>query len=613
MKRIFRRAFALLRGGWKALFLFEILFRLFSALVAFPACQWLFNSCLRWTGLNYLTAENLGAFLRDPVMLLCSAAILIAFALTSTIELTGLITALHAARLGSALGIFQLIREGLRDAARVLRPANLPLLLCTAFLIPLTQLPASTSPLRLIHLPWSALVQYALSPPYVFAVAGYLAAALAMTASAMCAFHRYTLEDENCLPAIRGALRMGRGLRLRRLGGLLLWVALACAAVFGVSALISAGLDRAAAALTDDLNLQYRIRLPFNIILSFVRSALPPIAAYAYISAVYYAEKARGGEPVPGQALPRLKNARRFNAITFYITAALCIAVVCFYDTALRPALVRMDALAYIPGTPALVVAHRGYAAEADENTITAFQNAIALGVDYVELDVQQTADGVVIVAHDSTFRRVFGDARRVWETNYDEVRELSSPLTGECPPTLYEVLTLCDPQANFLIELKNNGHNPDLAQAVYDILAEYGCLDRCVIQSSSYRMLREFKALSPSTRCGYILSFALGEYATLSAVDFFSIDYDFINESVVSELHRQGKAVFVWTVNDQSRMERLISLHVDGIITDNAPLAKTVLLEAGEGPIDELLLEPIDDMLEPIDGLFPESAAPGT
>ena len=123
--------------------------------------------------------------------------------------------------------------------------------------------------------------------------------------------------------------------------------------------------------MTDDLNLQYRIRLPFNIILSFVRSALPPIAAYAYISAVYYAEKARGGEPVPGQALPRLKNARRFNAITFYITAALCIAVVCFYDTALRPALVRMDALAYIPGTPALVVAHRGYAAEADENTIT--------------------------------------------------------------------------------------------------------------------------------------------------------------------------------------------------------------------------------------------------
>ena len=70
---------------------------------------------------------------------------------------------------------------------------------------------------------------------------------------------------------------------------------------------------------------------------------------------------------------------------------------------------------------------------------------------------------------------------------------------------------------------------------------------------------------------------------------------------------------MFVWTVNDQSRMERLISLHVDGIITDNAPLAKTVLLEAGEGPIDELLLEPIDDMLEPIDGLFPESAAPGT
>ena len=89
MKGILKRAFSLVRGGWKTLFLFEILFRLFAAFIVFPACQWLFNSCLRWTGLNYLTAENLGRFLTDPLMLACSAAILVAFALTTTIEVTG--------------------------------------------------------------------------------------------------------------------------------------------------------------------------------------------------------------------------------------------------------------------------------------------------------------------------------------------------------------------------------------------------------------------------------------------------------------------------------------------------------------------------------------------
>lgn len=601
MKGILRRAFSLVRGGWKTLFLFEILFRLFAAFIVFPACQWLFNSCLRWTGLNYLTAENLGRFLTDPLMLACSAAILVAFALTTTIEVTGLVTCLHAAELHGTPTIVQLIREGLRDAARILRPRNLLLLLFMAFLVPIAQLPTNTSPLRLIHLPWRALAEYALSFPYVFAVAAYLAAALAAVGLAMCAFQYYALENRDAGPAVRKALGMSRGVRLRGLCGLIAWVAVVCAAVFGGSALLTAGLEALIGWIADDLNAQYRIMLPFNIVLSFVKSALPSVAAYAYISAVYYCRKARMGEPVPAQTLPVRKNARRMNAVTFYAVAALCVAAVVLYDTALRPALVRMNALEYVAGSSTLVVAHRGYTEEADENTITAFRAAIDLGVDYVELDVQQTADGVVVVTHDNTFRRVFGVDRFVWEMNYEEVRELSSPLTGECPPTLYEVLTLCDPTANFLIELKNNGHNPDLASAVYEILAECQCLDRCAIQSPSYRMLREFKQLSPDTRCGYILSFALGEYATLSAADFFSIDYDFTNESVVNMLHRQDKDVFVWTVNDEARMERLISLGVDGIITDNAPLAKTLLLATDVSPLDEILAEPLEAVVAPV------------
>ena len=597
MKGILSRALSLVRRGWKTLFLFEILFRLFSAFAVFPACQWLFNACLRWTGLNYLTAENAGQFLADPRMLACSAAILVAFALTTTIEITGLITCLHAAARNDTPTIFQLIREGLRDAGRILRPKNLPLLLFMAFLVPIAQLPTNVSPLRLIHLPWRALAEYALSFPYILAVAAYLAAAMAAVGSAMCVFHCYALENLDVRPAERSALRMSRGIRLRGLCGLLLWIAAVCCAVFGGAALLSAGLERAISWISDDLNVQYRVFLPFNVALSFVKSALPSIAAYAYISAVYYRRKERAGEPLPPQALPNRPNARRFNAAVFYAVAALCVAGAVLYDTALRPALVRMDALDYVAGPSTLVVAHRGYAAEADENTLSAFRAAIDLGVDYVELDVQQTSDGVVVVAHDNTFRRVFGDDRYVWETTYDEVSELSSPLTGECPPTLYEALTLCDPSANFLIELKNNGHNPGLAQAVYDILEECQCLDRCAIQSSSYRMLREFKRLSPDTRCGYILSFALGAYATLGDADFFSIDFDFVDERVVSMIHRQGKDVFVWTVNDTARMEALIALGVDGIITDDAPLAKTMLLDSDVSPLDELLVEPLESI----------------
>ena len=593
-----RRAYALLRRSWKTLILFELLFRFFSTYLVFPACRWLFNSCLRITGFNCLTADNLLRILSNPVMIACFAVILLLFSLCTIIEISCLITCLHSSEVDSTLGIFQLIFEGLRDSIRLLHPQNLPLLLVTALLIPITQLPTSTSPLRLINLPWKSLADYALQFPYILLIIAYLAGGLLFFACAMCIYHCYVLEDLSASKALSGAVRLNRGRRISRLIRLATLMAITCTVVFGGSALILRGLGRLIPCFTDDLNLQYRIRLPFDALFSFIKSSVPPMISYACISAVYYEGKRALKEPLPGQALPYRKNAAHFNAIVFYIAITVAALCVLLYDTVLRPALVRFDALEYVMDSPTLVIAHRGYFTDSDENTLSAFQSAIELGVDYVELDVQQTADGVVIVNHDSTFRRVFGSSRKVWEATYDEVRALSAPNSGECPPTLYEVLTLCDPQANLLIELKSNGHNPNLAQAVYDILDEYQCLDRCIIQSTSYRMLSDFKALAPDVRCGYILSFALGQYASLPAADFFSIDASFINEDVVTAIHRTGKDLYAWTVNDEALMRKMQSLGVDGIITDDAPLAKATLLSLNSSPLDELITGQLEEVL---------------
>ena len=107
---------------------------------------------------------------------------------------------------------------------------------------------------------------------------------------------------------------------------------------------------------------------------------------------------------------------------------------------------------------------------------------------------------------------------------------------------------------------------------------------------------------MAPDVRCGYILSFALGDYATLDAADFFSIDYSFIDEAIVNAIHRLGKDVFVWTINDTPRMSKLIALGVDGIITDEAPLAKTLLLDADASPLDALIAEPLEGTLTPLE-----------
>ena len=599
MRERIDRAAGLWRGSWKTMFLFEILYRLFTTYAFFPACKWLFNSCLKVTRLYYVSAENLTRFLANPLMLLCCAVLLLAFSLAAILEISCLITCLHAS--GSrTLGIFQLIQEGLRDAVRCLYPRNWSLLVITAGLLPITQLPSTTSPLRLINLPWGTIGAYALKFPYVLITIAYAAAAVLFFGLAMCVYHRFVLEDTSAAKALRGAYRMSCGCRVSRLAELAVWMVVVCCAVFGAAVVLSKAGNRLVTWITDDLNVQYHIRLPFSTALGFAKNSLPFMACYAYITAVYHTAKRDLGEPLPASAVPHRRNARRFNAITFYVTVALCALCLVLYDTLLRPMLVRYDALEFMSSRPTLVIAHRGFFKDTDENTLPAFNAAIDVGVDYVELDVQQTADGVVIVNHDNTFRRVFGDKRSVWEMTYGEVRELAGKVSGECPPTLHEVLTLCNPQANLLIELKNNGHNPELAQAVYDILAEYECFDRCIIQSASYRMLRQFKALAPDVRCGYILSFALGEYATLDAADFFSIDYSFIDETIVNAIHRLGKDVFAWTINDESRMSKLIAMGVDGVITDEAPLAKTLLLDADASPLDVLIAEPLEGALAP-------------
>src|SRR5262249_2835558 len=110
---------------------------------------------------------------------------------------------------------------------------------------------------------------------------------------------------------------------------------------------------------------------------------------------------------------------------------------------------------------PVKVTAQRGHARAAPENTLSAVRAAIASGADYAEVDVQQTADGVVVLLHDRDLKRVAGVSRRLDELSYDEVRRLdvgswfSPAFAGERVPTLVEVIDLCRGRIRLNIELK--------------------------------------------------------------------------------------------------------------------------------------------------------------
>jgi glycerophosphoryl diester phosphodiesterase len=227
----------------------------------------------------------------------------------------------------------------------------------------------------------------------------------------------------------------------------------------------------------------------------------------------------------------------------------------------------------------AKVTAHRGHARAAPENTLSAMQKAIESGADYVEMDVQLTRDGRIVLLHDRDLKRVAGDSRRLNELSYDEVRRLdvgrwfAPAFSDERVPTLAEVIKLCRGKIRMNIELKVFGPDLRLAQAVAALIHEQELESECIITSLNYESLQAARRHDPRMRTGLIVAHALGDLSRLD-VDALSVRTDFLSDALLRSAHRQGKEVHVWTVNDQSQMLRLMKRGVDNIITSDPDLA---------------------------------------
>ncbi len=224
------------------------------------------------------------------------------------------------------------------------------------------------------------------------------------------------------------------------------------------------------------------------------------------------------------------------------------------------------------------VTAHRGHARAAPENTLSAMQRAIDSGADYAEMDVQQTADGVVVLLHDRDLKRVAGVSRRLDEMSYDEVRQLDvgtwfdPAFAGERLPTLEEVIDLCRGRIRLNIELKFFGPDRRLAEAVARIVREQQVESDCLITSLEYDGLVETKRHHAQLRTGLTVAHALGDINRLE-VDALSVRADFLSDELLRTAQRLGRQVHVWTINDARQATALIKRGVDNVITSDPDL----------------------------------------
>lgn len=248
---------------------------------------------------------------------------------------------------------------------------------------------------------------------------------------------------------------------------------------------------------------------------------------------------------------------------------------------------------AYLDSALPLAFAHRGGAADGDENTTAAFQRAVDLGYRYVETDVQATADGVPVIFHDANLRRVAGREGLIGTMRWADLQTIR--VGGEqAVPRLVDVLGAW-PALRFNLDVKAWPAVRPLIEAI----RHTGALDRVLVASFSDRRLAYVRrALGPrlATSLGpagvaRLRLAALGRRGMLgltpgvpaAQVPVRLGPVRVVDRTFVTYAHRIGMQVHVWTIDDPDEINRLLDLGVDGIMTDRIEVLRDVLLSRGQ------------------------------
>jgi glycerophosphoryl diester phosphodiesterase len=245
----------------------------------------------------------------------------------------------------------------------------------------------------------------------------------------------------------------------------------------------------------------------------------------------------------------------------------------------------------------AVVVAHRGAAGSAPENTLAAVRQAVDDGADWVEIDVQESRDGHVVVVHDSDFMKLAANPLKVWDGDLADIQKIDvgswfdPRFTNEHVPTLQQVLEVVRGKSGLVIELKYYGHDQQLERRVVDIVEEMQMADQVVVMSLKLPGIERLQALRPEWTTGLLAATAVGDLTRLE-VDFLAVSQNIATPALIKRAQDSGKQVYVWTVNDALSLSRWMSMGVDGVITDEPALAKDILLQRAQlSPAERLLL----------------------
>ena len=592
MRRLVRETGQIIKFNMKNLILFEVIYRLVTAPIYLRLMDLGIKAVLKLNGYSFITLGNLGKVLLHPGTILILLGLSLIGVLIITVEIGSLITTFSGAAYYLRLPWTEILSGGVHKLIDEIRRKNFAILLIALanyLLINLYLIYRVFTHVKPLNFMMQTILEEPVTRMFLVIV---LVLCVTGCAPVMfvwygCMVEQKSLRD-SCVRSrellkghmIPSVILMGGG----NLVTLLLMIIMYLICVLGAALFV---------VLVVDKKLEFAFLLAacdrIELVLLFLFSGIVGIVNFASLTVLYYQYSSRlKRDPrwdfdFTGQKVLKKKYAL-LSGVFMGVVSLVCMFDVAWNGSAITQAVV----------TEIGITAHRGSSKTAPENTMAAIAAAVEELADYVEIAVQESSDGYLVLCHDTSLKRVAGIKKNVSDLTYSQLMELdvgswfSPGFKGEKIPSLEEVMEYAKGKINLNIEIKNAGSSSQMPEKVLNLIEDYGMEEQCVVTSTALRYLQRIKELNPDIKTGYIISAAYGRYYEEDSVDFISLRSSFATERLVTLAHEAGKEIHAWTVNSKSEMERVKALGVDNIITDYPVRARELIY--GEEATETLL-----------------------
>lgn len=504
-------------------------------------------------GIRYVDKSNIIQVCAHPVTVILVLLPLIIMTFPALFEIGGLLHSFSMAQIGRKTDIWSMIAAGAKTCRKTLSPRNWPVLLFVMVLFPLTGLLSLSNAAYKAEIPIFIELGIQARPLFagVFNVL-YLIMILGEI-GVLFSINIYVLRDKSFFESCVDAWKLGKR---RHLNTVVCMLMLSLTVEIAINLISKSFSNNGTAA---------------DAVAHTIKALIVPSVNNAGLTALFYQyfEEDRSLAYIT----PHIFRTKKFShakktAVTGCVV--LLLAGGMFYVT---------QNYGYLSEDAArpMVCAHRGDNVNAPDNSYEAFELAVSEGLPWIEIDVQITADGVVVAEHDQTLKRRFGVNRPVAEMTYDELMEYEavSSTGGDYQhvhiATLESVLLLAKENNRLVqVETKPSEKRPGLEEEVLRLIEETGMHDSVMIISLYSDSIAKVKELDPEIPTAHAVMMTWTVYTEVEDADHLSAEVGTVTPELVHALHEAGMKVFCWTADDPDGIQYLVSCGVDVIGTDD-------------------------------------------